>query len=328
MSNALFQALPGISLRVKEVNAFLARMWSPGEEEGPSAEAHASQLNLIIHVGREVSENEGVKVFETAIAFSKHYPSRIIFLCPVENIEGPDSVMAKLFSLCYVSQESRHFCTAEAIILGFLPQDRIYLKDLIFLWAENDLPIYHWLHRIPADIIEKEGLPLLKGCRRVVFDTAIEDAGIQQIDWPKSQLIGDLARSAFLPLRQTLGQFLSAYSPQVLVQGLKLVELSICEKYKAYGAIMLNWQKTALEICSNHTETVSCIDYQMQTISEKLLKINWHYQNNYSFKAQFDFENSLLSLEANFGKGVIVLNQPLCLLSDEKILAEALFFSS
>ena len=101
MSNFLFEGLPGVSLRVKDVSGFLARMWSAQDEEGPSGEAHASQLNLIIHFGPSVGVEEGLAIFETAVAFSKIYPCRMIILCPVDRIEGPDAMMAKLFSLCY-----------------------------------------------------------------------------------------------------------------------------------------------------------------------------------------------------------------------------------
>jgi len=51
-------------------------------------------------------------------------------------------------------------------MLGYPIHTPGFLENQVMIWLENDLPVYHWLHRVPARRIEEIYLPYLKLCTR------------------------------------------------------------------------------------------------------------------------------------------------------------------
>ena len=138
----LIEVLPGVDLPVAEVTKRLDEMW---QGEGPVGEtaSRASQMNVVLHFGWSVTEEEAMDRFESLIAFAQRYPSRIIVLCPSATAEE-GSMRAKLFSQCYIGASLREMCCCEALILGFRPDSCGYLGNQVSVWLESDLPTYHW----------------------------------------------------------------------------------------------------------------------------------------------------------------------------------------
>ena len=175
--NKLFNKIPGVTMPVPEVRKQLAAMWR--EEEGPRekslSNAHALQMNSVIHFGLETSEEEAGHIFEVAIEFSQRYPCRIIVLCPEKPTGEEIGLDAKLFSQCYLGKGLNDRCCCEALVLGYGTNEAIFLEHQLSVWLASDLPVYHWLHRVPADGIVRHYLDDLFKARRIVFDSAIDD---------------------------------------------------------------------------------------------------------------------------------------------------------
>lgn len=329
----LFDTLPGLNLRVSEISPMLSSMWqgSADDKRDVSATGRASQLNLVVHFGGQASAEEGLGIFNTAISFAQSYPCRIIVLCPVVSVKGSDSIDAKLFSLCYVGADQRALCACEAVVLGYLPQDAVHLEDLISLWLENDLPVYHWFHNVSAEALTRDVLPLLHGCRRVLFDSAVEDPALKTIRWPEPQAIADLTRSHLLPVRQSLGQFLAGYPPWQLIAGLKKVVVAYAPGHLAEAESLIDWQQKTLLYCGAKEEGAAAVVFGYEPLcvgADTSIEVRWVYADDKYLSWSFCEKRTSVHIMANLGTGKVDLAQQLQLLSPEQALAEALFFAN
>ncbi|MEM7792628.1 MAG: hypothetical protein AAF546_14580, partial [Verrucomicrobiota bacterium] len=131
----LIDTLPGIELPVSEVTRRLATMWEV-ETTSSLSEFRASQMNLVLHFGLDVSAEEARERFDTVIQFAQRYPSRIIILCP-ERDRKDGSMTAKLFSQCYIGESHREMCCCEALLLGYTSEDFGYLSNQVSIWLEG-----------------------------------------------------------------------------------------------------------------------------------------------------------------------------------------------
>lgn len=327
MPSPLFQQLPGLDLPVSEISSTLAHMWQSGE--GAPSEFRASQLNLVVHLGVTTPVVEGLAIFNTAIAFAQCYPCRLIFLCPTDKLQGKDSIDAKLYSICYigdVQQPSMAVC--EAIILSYLPQDGHYLEDIVTLWLENDLPVYRWFHRFSQEALKNGQLPWLHGCRRALYDSAVEDPAVQSLHWPHPQLVSDITRAQLLPARQSIGQLLAVYPPAQLISGLQRVEVSYALGHQAQAESLLQWQRQTLSACGGSTTGGTAIAFSCKPIEpqeEATLSIHWQYANSQVFTWAYSEERHSAHTLLKIGTVSNDLVQPLELLCLEGALAEALF---
>ena len=241
--STLLQSLPGLEMPVSEVAPFLKKLWigekTDSEEPGLY---RASQMNLVLHLGLDTPAEEAKDVFKTALDFGQRYPCRIIILCPETSETQEELMRAKVYTQCFIGESGREKSCSEALLLGYQPGDHGFLENQVSIWLESDLPFYHWFHRVPAVRITDQYLPFTRRSRRVLIDSALGEAEeISKIEWPGGVVMRDLAEARVLPLRQTIGQFLSGYSPRTLVDGLEEILLEAPEGLLAEQKHLQQW---------------------------------------------------------------------------------------
>ena len=249
--STLFDIMPGLEMPIPMVRETLIKMW----QVDPTQDcfhpfARSSQLNIILHNGLYLPHSKALESFNDAIAFAKKYPCRIIVLCPEKSQADSLPIKGKLFSQCYIGDNLRHQCSCEALILGYTIDDAIFLKDQVSLWLESDLPTYYWTNDISPGSINKHYLSLADLCNKIIYDSAVEPEGFKDIHWTPHHETGDLALMRLLPVRQSLGQFLSGYPEGVLINNLQKVAVEHTENLHAEGDQLLEWLKTALKKCA------------------------------------------------------------------------------
>jgi len=325
----LIDALPGIELPVGEVTTRLATMWDGGPMSS-SSEFRASQMNVVLHFGLDVTAEEALERFETVLHFAQRYPSRIIVLCPSRN-EGDGSMSAKLFSQCYIGESHREMCCCEALLLGYKSEDFGYLSNQVSVWLEPDLPTYHWFSGVPAKRIESYFDNLLIGVRRCVYDSSIEADDLSKLNWPSSASVSDLAKARLLPVRQAVGQFLSGYRIENLCLGLKRVTVSHCSTMSGEGQRLLEWIQECLSECTKCDDCgAKKADFALKncddTESDCSLSLEWEYDDDRYFKWRKFRDGSLGEIEASLGKSIQTIPTRVKPLAPEQALSEALFF--
>ncbi len=316
-----------------DVESALAKMWAV-EREAPKAEAspseyRASQMNLILHFGLNAGEAEGNAVFQTALKFARRYPCRIIVLCPSEEASGEQPHRAKLFSQCYVGRSLRQRTCCEALMLRYHPNEAGFLDNMVSIWLENDLPTSYYCFKIPPAMIEQHLLEFVRKCRRVLYDSSVEPEDLAAVAWPDPELVRDLARARLLPLRQSLGQFLSGSPPRVLCEGLTTVSLKAGERMQGEGRNLLAWVQECLEGCATASGIGSTFETQIETRDndQTHLSMEWTYgSGDKHLKWDLDRAAESASLTADFGTGRVSFALHAGFLSPEKTLAEACFF--
>lgn len=281
----LIDALPGVSMSVDEVTRTLRHMWDPEAGlDDHRMDFRASQMNLILHFGLETPSEEAVRQFNVAVDFAQKYPCRIVILCPARETQGEFEFEGKLFSQCYIGSDMRDLCCCEALILGYSPEQSDFLENQVSIWLESDLPIYHWLHRVPAERIGKHYLGFSKRCRKVLFDGAVEGDAYDGIDWPDPERVSDLAKARTLPLRQHLGQFISGFPPAELVDGLESLKFEYSPSMRRMALHLMRWHKSALEKCYKKPAELDSVVFSFDPIEDKgveyCLHIEWQYKDS------------------------------------------------
>jgi hypothetical protein len=324
----LIDTLPGVDLPVGEVTGRLADMWPAGPGDSPS-EFRAVQMNLVLHFGLGVAAEEARACFDAAIRFSQKHPSRIIVLCPVER--GDDGHMAaKLFSQCYIGRSHREMCCCEALILSYKSNDFGYLANQVSVWLESDLPTCHWLHRVPAERIRKYANNLLKGVRRIVYDSSVEPAEVAALDWPEPQRVRDLAEARLLPVRQALGQFLSGYPVAELRRGLESVSVAHADGLAGEGRRLVRWLADCLGKCGTGEDCEGEVRFELETCEDRgcdcALAVEWAYHDERYFRWRMLKDRTIGDIEAAFGGFEGRVPTQVKSLRPEEALSEAFFF--
>ncbi len=329
---SLLDSLPGMPLPVAKVTDMIAAMWQSESTDGEApSEFRASQMNLILHFGRSTSQKEALTQFEIASRFAQRYPCRIIVLCPVLDETDDYQLSAKLYAQCYMGESFDTKTCSESLLLGYSPEHLDHLENQVSTWLESDLPIYIWLHKVHASEIIKNFSGILKSCRRLVYDSSIEGEPDKAVPWPTYLKVRDLAYSRTLPLRQSIGQFLSAYPPIDLIDGLEGVEIKYAAGRGGESHGLLVWHRASLIDCAGKKE-IKLDDKTFKTrvlddSTDLELDVNWTYRDGSRF---FHWEvkkgTNLGELKANFGNGELTFPFSIKLLDPETALGEALFF--
>ncbi len=330
--NGLFDILPGISLPVPEVARQIAAMWrkEDGDKERELSNAHALQMNLILHFGLETSEEEAARVFEVAIQFSQRHPCRIIVLCPEEPTGEEIALDAKLYSQCFLGNDLSDRCCCEALVLGYGTNEAMFLEDQLSVWLASDLPIYYWLHRIPADRIEQHYRHILGKARRVVFDSAVDRDTYDNLAGFRPEALSDLANARTARLRQSLGQFLAATPPRVLAANLREVTVSSQPRSKAEAQRLLTWQETKLQRCAIDSGTdLTAAMFRLIDLPENsvnLLESNWRYEGEKRLSWELPEGSDVTWVDAVLDNRFAQRPMRADPFQPAKALAEALFF--
>lgn len=328
----LIDTLPGVSMSVEAVTETLRHMWDSGQDsETNPMDFRASQLNLILHFGLSTTPEEAQEQFNTAIHFAQKYPCRIVVLCPADPAGAESGFEGKLFSQCYIGRHLRDLCCCEALILGYSPEQSDFLENQASIWLESDLPIYHWFHRVPAERISQYYLSFIKRCRRVLYDGEIEGDAYDRVDWPDPERVSDLAYARSLPLRQHLGQFISGFAKEDLVNGLRSLHFQYTRGMRRKAFMLMQWHRKALEKCFPRAADIDSLVFSFEQLvlenTDCCLRINWQYETPERY-LNWDYNRSRKSgiLRASMASGKFMHPLHIEPLKPESSLSEAMFF--
>lgn len=329
----IFTKLPGIQLPVGELTKTLREIWDSVLDDADDlpGEFRASQMNLLLHFGKETTPEDAEAQFTTALQFAERYPCRIVVLCPVEESETKALREAKLYTQCFVGASQAEKTCSEALILHYPRGVEGYLENQIAIWLETDLPTYHWMHRVSAERV--------RGCyhsfiektpRRLVFDRSLEGEGFAQVGWPRPEAVGDLAYARTLPVRQSVGQFLSAFEPEKIVDGLETVTVRHAADRPGEARGFLRWAFRSLAACCDAAGTdCALIDLdteELKNARETNFEIVFAYRDGRFFRWTHKPDTKTARIETDLKGEAITVPQGFRRMSPPEALAEALFF--
>ena len=190
---------------------------------------------------------DGSVQFDAAVRFTQRYPARIVVLCPRAEGGADLAMRAKIYSECFIGRSQREMSCIEAVILTYPQENRQFLEDQVSIIIEADLPIYYWVHRMSQ--VHKIGSYqwLLRNSSRCLIDSAISTPDARTYPWPRPDGFRDLVHARLLPVRQSVGQFLSAYEPRTIVRGLREVRVAGGVGFDAEARVLLDWVWTRLK---------------------------------------------------------------------------------
>ncbi|OIO60861.1 MAG: hypothetical protein AUJ82_00390 [Verrucomicrobia bacterium CG1_02_43_26] len=325
----IFDIMPGIETKIKDISDELSNMWkcSADDDSLPSDHGivHACQMNLILHLGKDTDPEDALKCFWTAVHFAQMRPSRIIVLCPEQNEQ--ETPVAKLFAQCYLGDDFRSKCCCDAIIIDYTPNRFDVLVTQISLWLENDLPTSYWIHRVCSEYLMQHATKFAQQCRNVVYDSSIEDKRFKTISWKKETNVRDLLGFRLLTVRQALGQLLSTYKPEMIVESLQSVHISCVEPSSPYAESIQEWQQNCLLNCSEDVAEQVRFSIAIENIpeDEASMKCIWHYTDDRKeFAWQYCHEKHELQYSIKIDGELHQYTARLHTFSPERILAETL----
>jgi len=332
-SNTVYNALPGLSVSLGSALSELASMWAPVDDTGKRSESEyrASRMNLIVHIGVRASVQEASALFDTVISFSHRYPCRMVVLCPQQDSWDSDSsVDCKIFSECVFGAGSSGMNCCEALIIGYTLSNREYLENQVSVFLEADLPTYYWPTRFASAAMLSKYQSFLSKSERVLFDSSLEEFAISEVQLERAENLHDLAFSRLLPMRQSIGQFLSSFQVEQLVDGLNGVKLHCGTGFSGEGRALLAWLESSLKACyvamGSAMEGVA-LDQLLEDGEAGRVRICFEYSSQKYAEFDIDLQKGETVVEADFGSGRQGLTMGARLLDPEAALGEALFFS-
>ncbi len=322
----VFEALPGLDVPVGAISKGLASMWEDTAAHGrpaPAAEdAKATQVNFILHLGSLVAPEDAAAQFQIAVAFSRRYPSRVVVLCPEDG--SGDEMRAKVYGECTVGKSRDDTRCCEFVMLSYAAAARRYLENQVSTCLSTDLPLYYWAHRFADNARLASYQYFLTRAKRVLFDTASAPPDVLAYPWPRPEAVRDLAYARLLPVRQSLGQFLSRYSLEALAGGLRAVSLAHGAECAAEARALGAWVRERIEKCGAQRAAFSTT--APDDFSGKALALAFAYDGRKSFSWSADLRQGRAQFEADFGTGRTSLPASAGLLPPENALSEAMFF--
>ncbi len=331
--NEIYSGLPGVEVPVGKALVSLSDMWeAPAASEGSRApsEFRASRMNFILHFGFEATKDEAVSLFQSVIRFSRRYPCRIIALCPSkdENATG-QGIVCKIFSECYIGEGQGDMSCCEAIIFGYTLKEKQYLEDQISIFLESDLPTYYWPYRFDSPKNLSDYQSFFKSVNRAVIDTARESYRPEALKIPEREKVQDLAFARTLSVRQSIGQFFSAYPVDKIVDGLTGIESVAPKEFEAEMLALNSWIQGVLGDCSirvEGTESERRYSHRLSVEAGSSPVLRFLYSNDNFAECQLDFNSGVAQLKASIDGEAHAMNAAIHLLAPDDALAEALFF--
>lgn len=326
---SLFNVLPGIEVPAGAISNSLANMWKDTADRGgpaPSADdVKATQVNLVLHLGYSTTADDALIQFQTAVRFSQRYPCRVVVLCPLQVGDTGTEIQAKIYGECHLGKSKGDTRCCEFVLLSYPQAARVYLEDQVSVCLSTDLPLYYWAHRFSSSARLNEYQYLLRRSKRVIFDSAIVPEDAFTFPWPRPDAVRDLAHARLLPVRQSLGQFLSGYSPSALADGLQAVRIKCHESVRPESRVLLAWVRERLLKCGALEEaSFECVIEP--GLGNRRFELTFAYRGAKHFACRSDLSKNRAVLEADFGTGSVSLPSAAGLLSPEAALGEAMFF--
>lgn len=327
--SAVFEILPGIEVPVSGIAKSLARLWEGGADGGDTSEFRASQMNLVLHLGLPTEPADGAAQFQTALRFASRYPARILVLCPRPEGSADRSMRAKIYSECFIAtgpggRQGGKSCI-EAVMLDYPQESRAQLEDQVSVTVETDLPVYYWVHRLSQVSRVADYRWLLGNSRRFILDSALCAPEAAAHPWPRSDGFRDLVHARLLPVRQSVGQFLSAYPPDAIAGGLKTVTVAARPEYSAEGNVLLDWARERLEACGASAPGRPA--YETKTAEDDAsLELHFTYANGGFFHWRANLAEGCAHFACDLGGCRRETPMTVGLLAPEAALSEAIFF--
>ncbi|HWA09277.1 MAG TPA: glucose-6-phosphate dehydrogenase assembly protein OpcA [Opitutaceae bacterium] len=330
---SIFDALPGTEVPVAEISKSFAAMWADTAKSGGAAiepdDAKATQVNFVLHLGLHTTAEDAAAQFRTVVGFSKRYPSRIVVLCPQADApSGAVDMRAKIYAECHLGKSKSDKRCVEFVMLSYPQAARKFLESQVSTCLSTDLPLYYWAHRFSASARLADYHYLLSRAKRVMIDSAIAPADTFTYPWPNPKALRDLVYSRLLPVRQTVGQFLSGYAPDALVGSLKCVTVAHTAALAAEGRVTLAWLQRRLGECgADEAGTPFALQSLPAGGPDGRLAITFDYADAGKF---FRWNGNLAAKQATFEadlkSGCTKLSAAASLLPPELALSEAMFF--
>lgn len=329
--SAIFNALPGLEVPVSGISKALAHMWTDSAAQGRPApardEVKATQVNLVLHLGFGNTVEDALGQFRSAVAFSSRYPSRVVVLCPkMEEQPGEEAAMrAKIYGECFLGRSKGDTRCCEFVILHYTMAARRFLESQVSICLASDLPLYYWVHRFTACHRLADYTYLLGRARRLIFDLAHAPAGTLEYPWPNPGAVRDLAYARMLPVRQSIGQFLSRYTPQLLSSGLTRVVVSHEAVHAAEGQALMRWVRARLTDCGAKADVL----WEEQILPHKqgtCFALAFDYGAERRFEWRGNCDDGVAGFKTCFGGACAELPSHIRLLDSEQALSEAMFF--
>ncbi len=323
--SAIFNALPGIEVPVGAIAKSLAKMWSDTAAHGGPAPAaddgKATQVNLVLHLGFGTTATDAVEQFQTTVRFSRRYPCRVVVLCPLPLDDTGTEMRAKIYGECHLGKSKGDTRCCEFVLLSYPQSARQFLENQVSVCLSTDLPLYYWAHRFSSSGRLADYQYLLGRSTRVLFDSSIVPGDALHFPWPRKEAVRDLVYARLLPVRQTMGQFLSGVAPQLLTSGLAGVEVGHDAGRAAEARVLASWLVDRLVRCGAPATLPSVLQANAQTA----LEVRFIYTNGHSFTWQGNLDAGHAEFRANFGSPTS-LPTAVSLLSPEAAIGEAMFF--
>ena len=329
---SVFDVIPGIELPVSEVVSTMAKLWEsePTKGHAPPSEFRASQMNLILHLGYGTTEEEAKDLFKTLNEFAHAYPSRIIILCPTPSEDANTLLTGKLYSECFIGKSMRDMRCCEVLTLGYDVNAPKYLEDQVSVWLENDLPTYYWSHRLPPERLNSIYRDFISFCKAKVYDSSVEGSEFYGL-LDDADSFRNLSHARLLPLRQTIGQVLSGFDPEVLVKQLKSASLHCSAQFFAEGGALSSWIFGCLEGCAQVSDCslqVNAVRVESTNEADSPdFDLVFDYEGNRHLEFRCDIASGSAFLTGRMKRGDFSYALRSGLLSPEKTLAEAIFFN-
>jgi len=326
--SAVFDALPGIEVPVGSISSGLDQMWAAAAAEGrpspPTEDAKATQVNFVLHLGLRTDTGDAVRQFETAVRFSRLYPCRVVVLCPLKEDSEVAKIRAKAYGECSVGKSVHDTRCCEFVMLSYPRNARAYLENQVSVCLSTDLPLYYWAHRFSESARLADYRYLLTAAKRVLIDSATAPADAIGYPWPRPEVVRDLALARLLPVRHTIGQFLSRYPAEALARGLRSITLAHGTEVSAEARVLLAWVKDRLGDCGAVGE--ACELSQPADLAPRAFALSFVYGDKRFFAWNADLDSGHASLDADLGTGRTSMPAAVALLSPESALSEAMFF--
>jgi hypothetical protein len=328
---AIFDALPGIEVPVGAIGRKFAEMWQDNAADGrpaPAADdARAMQVNFVLHLGLNTTPEDAAVQFDTVVNFSRRYPSRVVVLCPLRADVSEPRIRAKIFGECFLGRSKADKRCVEFVMLSYSRSARPFLENQVSICLSADLPLYYWAHRFSASGRLADYRYLLGRAKRVLLDSAIAPPDALTYPWPNPSATRDLVYSRLLPVRQSIGQFLSAYEPTLLAGDLRRVTVAHAGPLAAESRVLLAWLRRRLVACGAAADKVLFATEPLPEGQAGSLAVRFDYGDPArSFRWSGDLPSGHALFEADLGTGTTRLSAAVSLLAPEIALSEAMFF--
>jgi hypothetical protein len=326
---SIFDALPGQETPVGAISKNLARMWATGDSAAakPGEDSKATQVNFVLHLGMHTTTEDALAQFQVAVAFSKRYPCRVVVLCPIrDEAVANGELRAKIYGECHPGKTRGDLRCCEFVILSYPTEARKFLENQVSICLSTDLPLYYWAHNFASSAKLGAYQYLLGRAKRVLIDRShVPAADCGEVAWPRPEAVRDLVHARLLPVRQTIGQFLSAYAPAALIAGLTGVVVRHGKSRRAEAGVLAGWNVERLVACGAPKPLPVAVEASDELPADSV-EIVFTYSNDHEFRFSGDFAKGCAQVCAHIQGAKTELATAIGLLSPEAALAEAMFF--